>query len=67
MEVMIFTSETWASEEFPNSMLVYKIIETVTADLCDMKPDKKEPKEKPLVLPQVDPKIEVTGTLEITI
>jgi hypothetical protein len=67
VESVIFTGETWSSEEFPNPMPVYKIIGIVTVDLCDMKPDKKEPKEKPLVLPQVDLRIQATENLVITI
>jgi hypothetical protein len=65
---VIYTGESWSSEEFPNAMPVYRIIGTVTVDVFrNLKPDKKEPKEKPLVLPQVDPRIQAAGTLDITI
>jgi hypothetical protein len=36
VEGVIFTGESWMSEDFPNPMPIYKIIGRVTADMCDL-------------------------------
>jgi hypothetical protein len=44
-----------------------ELLELLLQICGSVKPNKKEPKEKPLVLPQVDPRIQAAGTLDITI